>query len=283
MERLLLYYKYAALHNPGEEAAAQAALCRRLQLSGRVLVAAEGINGTLAGTAAACDAYEAALGAHPALALQPADFKRSSPSGSADPFSSECFVLEVAELVESAGALSALPLAATGQGYLSPAAWRAALTDPDPGTVVIDVRNAAEVALGRFAGALNPGTRSFAEFPAYVARPDVLAQIAGKRVLMYCTGGVRCEKASALVRASGVAAEVRHLQGGIHRYLEAYGEDGLWQGRNFVFDRRGAQSNGDQGAAAAAGGGSRFPVGRCCGCGCPYEHLDGSAACTRRL
>jgi hypothetical protein len=87
---------------------------------------------------------------------------------------------------------------------------------------------------------------------------------------MYCTGGVRCEKASAFLRRRGVAREVCHLQGGIHRYLEAFGEDGLWQGVNFVFDRRLAQTTAP----------SRFPVGRCVACASPWEHLDGLSTCT---
>jgi hypothetical protein len=102
-------------------------------------------------------------------------------------------------------------------------------------------------------------------------------QLRDKRVLMYCTGGVRCEKASSWLRASGLASEVCHLQGGIHRYVEAFGEEeGLWHGRNVVFDRRGAL--GGDGAPATAP--SRFVVGRCVGCGGPWEELDGLAVCT---
>jgi predicted sulfurtransferase len=197
------------------------------------------------------------------------------------------FVMFVPELVASGGALVATPLEHTGRGYLSPADWRDALLAPDDGrTVVIDVRNRNETALGRFGRALDPNTRSFAEFPTWVeAHAETLR---GKRVLLYCTGGVRCEKASAWVRASGVASEVRHLQGGIHKYLEAFGEDGaeegaparadgaaaLWRGKNFVFDRRGAL-----GAADDASAPSRVVVGRCVGCAVPWELLDGLVAC----
>ena len=108
---------------------------------------------------------------------------------------------------------------------------------------------------------------------------------------MYCTGGVRCEKASAFVRASGLAKEVRHLQGGIHRYAETFGEDGgLWMGTNFVFDRRAALGDGTDDAppsdappSAADAAHARRPhivVGRCVGCDAPWELMDGAAVCT---
>lgn len=246
-----------------------------MQLSGRVLVASEGINGTLSGSAAAVETYVEALCAHALWRMTPADFKRSAcAKGINDPFSRELFVLVVPEIVASGGALSGISLEETSQGYLTPAEWREALLHADADTVVIDVRNRREFALGRFQGAVDPRTASFAEFPEWVQNHK--ESLRDKRVLMYCTGGVRCEKASALVRQAGIGArEVRHLHGGIHRYADTFGEDGLWCGKNFVFDRRGAL-----GAGAVADAPSRTVVGRCVGCGCAWERMDGAACCT---
>jgi UPF0176 protein len=152
--QLLLYYAYRHVADARAEADAQAALCASLQLTGRILVAGEGINGTMAGDAAGVEAYVAHMCTHDTFRLSRDDFKRSSCSSSnADPFSRELFVLVVDELVATGGAFSAVPLEATGQGYLSPAAWRDALLSAGDDTVVVDVRNRAEVALGSFAGA----------------------------------------------------------------------------------------------------------------------------------
>jgi UPF0176 protein len=257
---------------PEAEADAHVALCASLQLTGRVLLAAEGINGTLCGSDTDVEAYIAAMCAHPLFRMRRDDFKRSAAAGAADPFSRELFVLVVPEIIASGGAFAGVPLALTGQGYLTPTEWRDALQSADANTVVIDVRNRNEVQLGGFAGALDPRTRSFAEFPAWCAANA--EALRAKRVLMYCTGGVRCEKASAFLRTSGLASEVRHLQGGIHKYIDAFGEDELWRGKNFVFDRRGALGG------EAAGAASRHVVGRCVGCAGACEQLDGRAACT---
>ena len=118
--------------------------------------------------------------------------------------------------------------------YVEPAQWNALVADPD--TVVIDTRNAYEVAIGSFAGAIDPGTRSFGEFPEWWRAHR--ADFAGKRVAMFCTGGIRCEKSTAFLRAEGVA-DVFHLRGGILNYLEQVAaEDSLWRGECFVFDER---------------------------------------------
>jgi len=272
---LVLFYAYRHLAEPRAVADAQAELCASLQLTGRVLVAAEGINGTLAGTADAVAAYEAALCAHPELRLRPDDFKRSAASSAADPFSRECFVLVVEELVATGGAFTAVPLELTGRGYLRPSEWREALLAGDEDTVVVDVRNRNETALGSFAGALDPKTRSFAEFAAWASANA--ESFADKRVLLFCTGGVRCEKASAVIRAAGLAREVQHLQGGIHKYLDSFAEDGLWRGKNVVFDRRGCLGGANKNAHNRP---SLHVMGRCVGCDAPFEEMDGAVACT---
>jgi UPF0176 protein len=145
---MLLYYAYRHVADPEGEADAHVALCARLQLSGRVLLAAEGINGTLSGAADDIDAYVAALCAHDTFRMRLDDFKRSAAAGAADPFSRECFVLVVPEIIASGGAFAGVPLESTGQGYLTPAQWRDALTARTDDTVVIDVRNRKEARAG---------------------------------------------------------------------------------------------------------------------------------------
>jgi UPF0176 protein len=122
--------------------------------------------------------------------------------------------------------------------HVPPEQWDALIADPD--TLVIDTRNAYEVAIGTFAGAIDPGTESFREFPRWVEhelRP-LVAERQPKAIAMFCTGGIRCEKATAYLQQQGFAG-VHHLQGGILRYLEEIPEPGSsWRGECFVFDQR---------------------------------------------
>jgi UPF0176 protein len=120
--------------------------------------------------------------------------------------------------------------------YVDPADWNALIADPE--TLVIDTRNAYEVAIGSFVGAVDPQTRSFGDFPAWF-RANRASLLEGKRrVAMFCTGGIRCEKSTSFLRAEGIA-EVHHLRGGILKYLEQVPEDqSLWQGECFVFNDR---------------------------------------------
>ena len=122
--------------------------------------------------------------------------------------------------------------------YLDPAEWNALIADPD--TIVIDTRNAYEVAVGSFERAIDPGTRSFREFPAWFDRFAEQLREEGRepRIAMFCTGGIRCEKSTALVRSRGFE-HVYHLRGGILRYLEEMPEEqSRWQGDCYVFDER---------------------------------------------
>jgi UPF0176 protein len=117
--------------------------------------------------------------------------------------------------------------------HVDAAAWNALLDDPD--TVVIDTRNDFEIGVGTFPGALNPGTRSFREFPEWVAR--TLDPARHRRIAMFCTGGVRCEKASAYL-LTVVFESVKQLDGGVLGYLETVGADNRWRGECYVFDQR---------------------------------------------
>ena len=124
-------------------------------------------------------------------------------------------------------------MACVGQ-YVAPQAWNALLTEKD--VVVIDTRNTYEVEVGRFRGALNPNTQAFRDFPEFVEQHKEILK--NKKIAMYCTGGVRCEKASSYMLSQGFP-EVYHLKGGILKYLEETPpEESLWEGECFVFDER---------------------------------------------
>ncbi|TJV44419.1 MAG: rhodanese-related sulfurtransferase, partial [Mesorhizobium sp.] len=130
--------------------------------------------------------------------------------------------------------------AASAGTYVAPADWNALISDVD--TIVIDTRNAYEVSIGTFKGAVDPATTSFREFPAWVEQHR--AELVGRKVAMFCTGGIRCEKATAYVKSLGFE-DVFHLKGGILKYLEEVpAEQSLWQGECFVFDERVSVSHG---------------------------------------
>jgi UPF0176 protein len=128
--------------------------------------------------------------------------------------------------------------------YVDPADWNALIADP--GTIVIDTRNDYEVAVGSFAGALDPKTRSFRDFPAWFRehRDELVGDGPPPRIAMFCTGGIRCEKSTAFLKAEGLD-DVYHLKGGILKYLETVPEaESLWEGECFVFDQRVAVGHG---------------------------------------
>ena len=205
-------------------------LCRANGIKGTLLLATEGINGTIAGPRDGIEAILSHIRALPgceALAV-----RRST---AAMPPFHRLKVRVKREIVTMGEPVD--PLAGTGT-YVAPADWNALIADPD--TILIDTRNDYEVRIGSFAGAIDPGTRTFAEFPAWfrAERDRLLADGARPKVAMFCTGGIRCEKATAFLKAEGVA-DVFHLQGGILNYLETVApQDSRWQGECFVFDER---------------------------------------------
>lgn len=229
------------------------ARCRELGIRGTLLLAAEGINGTISGSRAGIDAILAHIRADPRLAAL--DHKESgSPR---HPF--RRLKVKLKKEIVTLGVPGVDPNRVVGT-YVDPEDWNALISDPD--VVVIDTRNDYEVALGTFRNALDPGTRSFREFPDYVRRQFDPAR--HRKVAMFCTGGIRCEKASSFMRAEGFP-EVFHLRGGILKYLETVRpEDSLWQGECFVFDHRVGVTHG-------LGEGES---GMCFGCGHPVTAAD---------
>jgi UPF0176 protein len=244
------FYQFASLPDFRELREPLRAICADLGLKGSVLLAHEGINGTLAGQAEAIAALVAEL-RHGALfggRLNALELKFSS--AEAMPF--QRLKIRLKKEIVTLGDASTDPAQQVGI-YVEPAEWNALIASPD--TLLIDTRNAFEVALGTFEGALDPKLKSFGAFKDFAARS--LDPERHRRIAMFCTGGIRCEKASAHLLARGFA-EVYHLKGGILRYLEDIPEsESRWRGKCFVFDERVALGHGlrerskepDQGAS----------------------------------
>lgn len=224
-------YHFAPLDGlPAVQAGLQA-LCRQHGVKGTLLLAREGVNGTIAGSDAAIAAVMEQLRALPGLAALEVKYSRAP----AMPFH-RMKVRIKAEIV-TMGQPDIDPLASAGR-YVAAQDWNALIADPD--TILIDTRNDYEVAAGTFMGAIDPQTASFREFPDWfrARRDELLGQGKQPRVAMFCTGGIRCEKSTAFLKGEGVE-EVFHLQGGILKYLETVpAEHSRWQGECFVFDQR---------------------------------------------
>ena len=205
--------------------------CERHGIRGNILLAAEGINGTIAGPVDGVQALLRTLRADARLA----DLQHKEAFAAQNPFYR--MKVRLKREIVSMGVPEVNPAQMAGQ-YVKPADWNRLLDDPE--VVVIDVRNDYEVGIGSFAGALNPHTHSFTELPGWVRQASEPGQpLAGKpKVAMFCTGGIRCEKSTALLRSQGFG-EVYHLEGGILKYLETVPEaESRWQGQCFVFDER---------------------------------------------
>jgi UPF0176 protein len=218
-------------------------------VKGSLLLAPEGINGTIAGTREGVDAVLAAVRGLPGCAGL--EWKESH----ADSMPFGRMKVRLKREIVTMGQPDVDPLARVGN-YVAPQDWNALISDPD--TVVIDTRNGYEVAIGTFQGAVDPRTRAFGEFPDWwQANAD---RFAGKRVAMFCTGGIRCEKSTNYLLGQGLN-EVYHLKGGILKYLEEVPEDeSLWQGECFVFDDRVSVGHGLKPGAMASCGACRRPV-----------------------
>jgi UPF0176 protein len=217
-----------------DHAALQAPLldcCRTAGVKGTLLLAHEGLNGTIAGSDAGIAAVLDHIRALPGCADLEVKFSRAPTM----PF--HRMKVRLKREIVTMGQPQIDPLASVGT-YVAPADWNALIADP--GTIVIDTRNDYEVAIGTFQRAIDPQTASFRDFPAWfrARREELLGQGQTPKVAMFCTGGIRCEKSTAFLKAEGVE-QVFHLQGGILKYLEEVPpEASLWQGECFVFDQR---------------------------------------------
>ncbi len=229
MGKILLFYKYVAIQYPKQVLKWQTRLCTELELKGRIILAHEGINATLGGTAENINRYKAAMEKHPLFGS--IDFKESD--GAANYFPRLRIVIK--NEIVYLGLDPALIKAEDGGTHVTPAQAHQMMQEKAENLLILDCRNTYETTVGTFVDAVRPNTQYFREFPGYV---DTNADMfKGKQVLMACTGGIRCERASAYLKSKGVAEQVYQIEGGIHRYIEQF-PDGLFRGKNYVFDAR---------------------------------------------
>ena len=225
--RVAALYKFCRLERYEALRTPLAGLCCDAGIHGTLLLAREGINGTVAGTESAIARLIAYL--EEEIGLDGMELKYST----ADAMPFHRMKVRLKKEIVTMGVADIDPLAGVG-AYVEPAGWNALIADPE--TVVVDTRNDYEYAIGTFRGAIDPKTKTFREFPDWVERNHNL--LAGKKVAMFCTGGIRCEKATAYVRSLGIE-DVYHLKGGILKYLEEVpAAESLWDGECFVFDER---------------------------------------------
>ena len=261
----------------------------------------------------ACRVFYQQAGCEP-LTMEAVDFKWSTATTTtiaSQPLFPDLNIKIVQELIGTGGVLAPISLDEVQQGYLTPSEWHERMVElqqqqqqqqqqetnnnNNSDTVLIDCRNTKEWQIGHFVGATDPSTTTFHQFPTWVQQHQ--QTLAHKKVLMYCTGGIRCEKASAYIRKQvPTVQEVRHLQGGIHKYLDAYGdkEESLWKGKNFVFDGRGAATaasdttirtkngapNCTEKSEVATGESKHTIVGTCLYCTRPHDTFDPGCVCT---
>lgn len=226
--RVLLYYFYTTIEDPAEFSAQHLEKCKELELKGRILVATEGINGTVSGTIEATNAYMELMQNDPLF--KGIVFKIDEVEGHAF---KKMHVRPRPELVNLSLEDDVNPHEITGE-YLSPAQFLEQMQRED--TVVLDVRNTYEYDVGHFRGAIRPEVDNFRDTPQWVRENRELFE--GKRVLTYCTGGIRCEKFSGWLKREGFE-DVGQLHGGIATYgkdPETKGQ--LWDGQMYVFDER---------------------------------------------
>lgn len=227
------FYKFVSLPDYTQKQQEILTYCQEQNLKGTILLAAEGINGTVAGSPQAVDHLLALLQTDSRLADLEVKF-------------STCFEMPFGRMkvrlkkeIVTFGQPNVNPIEKVGT-YVSPTEWNQLISTDN--VTVIDTRNEYEVKIGTFRGAKNPKTQSFRGFPDYVAQN--LDPNQHKKVALFCTGGIRCEKATSYLLAQGFE-EVYHLRGGILKYLEEVPtEESLWEGECFVFDQRVALQHG---------------------------------------
>lgn len=242
-------YHFARFPDPAALRGPLLNLCLDQGVKGSLLLAGEGINGTIAGQRGGIDTVLAHIRDLPGCS--DLDWKESH--ATTMPFGK--MKVKLKREIVTMGQPDVDPRAGVGH-YVSPAEWNALISDPD--VAVIDTRNDYEVAIGTFEGAIDPGTRSFSQFPEWwKANRD---RFHNKRIAMFCTGGIRCEKSTNFLLQQGVK-DVYHLKGGILKYLEDVPSDqSKWQGECFVFDQRVSVGHGLVPGTLSSCGACRRPV-----------------------
>ena len=235
--RVAALYQFTRFDDPAAIRGPLLELCVAQGVKGTLLLAREGINGTIAGSDTAIDAVLTHIRVLPGCADIDVKFSHAATM----PF--HRMKVRLKREIVMMGQPDIDPLAGVGH-YVAPVEWNDLIADPD--TVLIDTRNDYEVAIGTFRGAIDPQTRSFSEFPDWfrAKRAEIEAEGRTPKIAMFCTGGIRCEKSTAFALSEGVE-EVFHLKGGILAYLEQVPQDAsLWDGECFVFDERVAVKHG---------------------------------------
>mgnify|MGYP000361910379 FL=1 len=226
-------YKFVRLENYKSLQVPLLAKMNGLEVKGTLLLASEGINGTIAGSKSAIEQLLAFLAKNEGFA----NISHKESYADENPFHRTKVKLK--KEIVTMGVEGIDPNQVVGT-YVKPQDWNALISDPE--VLLVDTRNDYEVEIGTFKGALNPDTETFREFPKYVK--DNLDKTKHKKVAMFCTGGIRCEKSTAYLKEQGFE-EVYHLEGGILKYLEEVpSTDTMWQGECFVFDGRVAVNHG---------------------------------------
>jgi UPF0176 protein len=242
MEKVILFYKFTPVHDPETVMHWQRALCEKLGLKGRVLISKHGINGTLGGDLKNLKLYTRAMKAH--SAFKGMQFKWSD--GSAD----DCprLSIKVREEIVTFGAADELQVdengVVGGGKHLKPEAVHKLLEERGDDVVFFDGRNAYEAEIGKFKDAVVPSVKNTRDFKTELEDPKYDA-IKDKPVVTYCTGGIRCEVLSVLMKNRGFK-EVYQIDGGIVKYGEKFGDDGKWEGKLHVFDNRMVHSFSDK-------------------------------------
>lgn len=236
------FYKFVELSNFAEMKAPLLAFCESQDVKGTILLANEGINSTIAGPEAGVRAVLAYLRGDELFWPRLAALEHKESWSDKPPFYR--MKVKLKREIVTMGVPTVNPNETVGK-YVKPQDWNALISDPE--VLVIDTRNTYEVDIGTFKGAVDPRLKSFSQFPEWLMQQPQIAESEAKKagdidkktkVAMFCTGGIRCEKSTAFLKAQGFD-EVYHLEGGILKYLETVPpEQSLWEGECFVFDER---------------------------------------------
>ena len=233
----IAFYQFVSLKNIDQLQAFILKFCQKNSIKGTILLASEGINGTISGDEKKIQKFIEFIKEDSFFKNNFKNLEHKESWASKNPFYR--MKVRLKREIVALGVDGISPSKKVGE-YVNPEDWNALIEDPN--TIVIDTRNNYEVDIGTFKNAINPKTESFREFPSFVGKK--LRDNKKKKVAMFCTGGIRCEKATSLMLEEGFE-DVYHLKGGILKYLETIPKDkSLWEGECFVFDQRVAVTHG---------------------------------------
>ena len=227
--KVAAFYKFTPLYNLSELQETFMQFLTQHKIKGTILLAHEGVNGTLAGSSESINKFKDFLKIRDLLSIK--NFKTSACEE--EPFPR--LKVKLKNEIVSIGNVLANPQKIVGE-YVQPEDWNDLITEDD--VLVLDTRNIYEYSIGTFKDSIQPSTINFREFPQWVEELENSQTDKNKKIAMFCTGGIRCEKASSLMKAKGFN-NIFHLQGGILNYIKKIDEEhSLWEGECFVFDDR---------------------------------------------